>query len=138
MVTESNGLVKPVDRRVKDSQFPRFSSGTCGPWVETSFHLGRASIWAIKLREASSTTCKALAPGEGYSSMVIGCQPLTGGSMRWLKETVSGLSNPHDAAARNRVSKVSVRGPTRVCSDFSKMLTTADNLSSPVSGKDIP
>lgn len=40
MIREPNGLVKPVDRRVKDSQFPRFSSGTCGPWVETSFHLG--------------------------------------------------------------------------------------------------
>lgn len=26
--------------------------------------------------------------------------------MRWIKDTVSGLSNPHDAAARNRVSKV--------------------------------
>eukprot|EP00904_Undaria_pinnatifida_P006985 jgi/Undpi1/3416/HiC_scaffold_16.g06789.m1 len=38
--------------------------------------------------------------------MVVGCQPLTGESMRWIKDTVSGLSNPHDAAARNRVSKM--------------------------------
>lgn len=37
---------------------------------------------------------------------MVGCQPLTGESMRWIKDTVSGLSNPHDAAARNRVSKV--------------------------------
>lgn len=38
--------------------------------------------------------------------MVVGCQPLTGESMRWIKDTVSGLSSPHDAAARNRVAKV--------------------------------
>lgn len=38
--------------------------------------------------------------------VVVGCQPLTGESMRWIKDTVSGLSNPHDASARNRISKV--------------------------------
>lgn len=38
--------------------------------------------------------------------MVVGCQPFAGESMRWIKDTVSGLANPHDAAARNRVSKV--------------------------------
>lgn len=45
--------------------------------------------------------------------MVVGCTPLTGESMRWIKDTVTGLANPHDAAAKNRVSKVGVkkRGP---------------------------
>ncbi|CAM9128053.1 unnamed protein product, partial [Hapterophycus canaliculatus] len=38
--------------------------------------------------------------------MVVGCQPFAGESMRWIKDTVSGLANPHDAAARNRVSKM--------------------------------
>lgn len=38
--------------------------------------------------------------------MVVGCQPFAGESMRWIKDTVTGLANPHDAAARNRVSKV--------------------------------
>lgn len=38
--------------------------------------------------------------------MVVGCQPLGGGSMRWIKDTVSGLPSPHDAAARNNVAKV--------------------------------
>ena len=42
--------------------------------------------------------------------VVVGCQPLTGESMRWIKDTVSGLANPHDAAARNRVGKVRWRG----------------------------
>lgn len=43
----------------------------------------------------------------------MGCQPLAGESMRWIKDTVSGLGNPHDAAAKNRVGKVRpVRGPT--------------------------
>ncbi|CAM9494693.1 unnamed protein product [Ectocarpus sp. 6 AP-2014] len=38
--------------------------------------------------------------------MVVGCQPLAGESMRWLKHTVSGLANPHDAAAKNRLAKM--------------------------------
>lgn len=58
--------------------------------------------------------------------------------MRWLKDTVSGLSNPHDAAARNRISKVSPRGPTCVCSDFRKTLATADSLRSRLVGYDTP
>ena len=46
---------------------------------------------------------------------MVGCQPLAGESMRWIKDTVSGLGNPHDAAAKNRVAKVReecVRGRT--------------------------
>lgn len=48
--------------------------------------------------------------------MVVGCQPLTGESMRWIKDTVSGLSTPHEAAARNRVTKV--RGGVTRFGDF--------------------
>eukprot|EP00903_Cladosiphon_okamuranus_P008330 g8013.t1 len=38
--------------------------------------------------------------------VVVGCQPLAGESMRWIKDTVTGLANPHDAAARNKVGKL--------------------------------
>lgn len=41
--------------------------------------------------------------------VVVGCQPLAGESMRWIKDTVTGLANPHDAAAKNRVAKVRLR-----------------------------
>eukprot|EP00752_Nemacystus_decipiens_P003234 g2992.t1 len=34
--------------------------------------------------------------------MVVGCTPLNG----WIKHTVTGLANPHDAAGKNRVHKM--------------------------------
>ncbi len=56
----------------------------------------------------------------------MGCQPLAGESMRWIKDTVSGLGNPHDAAAKNRVAKVrksrerTDNGPRAVCLEWNE------------------
>ena len=41
--------------------------------------------------------------GAVSSTMVVGCTPLNG----WIKHTVTGLANPHDAAGKNKVHKVS-------------------------------
>ncbi|CAM9232785.1 unnamed protein product [Choristocarpus tenellus] len=38
--------------------------------------------------------------------MMGGCQPLAGEPIRWIKDNAFGMSMPHDAAARNRLSKI--------------------------------